>query len=60
MTQPHEACSCSRNRKCAFHTAQLKKVERVADHLHTQQKVQMGIEALREKYGKEKGHQRRG
>lgn len=45
-------CSCSRNRKCAFHAAQTKKLMRVAKPLHDAQKVEMGIEALRAKYSK--------
>lgn len=54
MTQPkpHEACSCSRNRKCAFHAGQLKRMEKVAKPLHDAQKVQMGIEELRARYAK--------
>lgn len=53
MTQPRpdQGCSCSRNRKCAFHTAQINKLERVAKPVHDRQKVAAGIEALRRKYG---------
>lgn len=45
-------CACSRNRLCGFHKAQQKKIERVAKPLHDAQKVQVGIEDLRAKYGK--------
>lgn len=45
-------CACSRNRPCGFHKAQQKKLMRVAKPLHDAQKVQMGIEDLRAKYGK--------
>lgn len=48
----HEECACSRNRQCAFHRAQTKKLERVAQPLHDKKKVQVGIEDLRAKYGK--------
>lgn len=47
-------CACSRNRQCAFHRAQTKKLERVAQPLHDAQKVQMGIEELRRRYAKPK------
>lgn len=45
-------CACSRNRQCAFHRAQTKKLERVAKPLHDKQKVEMGIEGLRAKYAR--------
>lgn len=44
-------CACSRNRQCAFHRAQTKKLERVAQPVIERQKVEMGIDALRAKYG---------
>lgn len=51
-------CACSRNRQCAFHKAQTKKMMRVAKPLHDAQKVEMGIEELRARYAKPAGHQR--
>lgn len=47
-----DKCACSRNRQCAFHKAQTKKMMRVAKPLHDAQKVEMGIEELRVKYAK--------
>ena len=52
--KPHESCACSRNRTCAFHRAQQKKVERLAQPVIDAQKVQMGIEELRARYAKPK------
>lgn len=49
---PHQACSCSRTRKCAFHAAQVKRMAKVAKPLHDAQKVAVGIEELRARYGK--------
>lgn len=46
-------CRCSRNRQCAFHAAQTKKMERVAKPMHDQQKVAEGIERLKHRYGPE-------
>lgn len=45
-------CACSRNRLCGMHAAQAKKMKRVAQPMHDQQKVALGIDALREKYGR--------
>lgn len=50
--KPHQGCSCSKNRKCAFHTAQVKRMNRVAKPLHDAQKVAMGLEELRSKYAR--------
>lgn len=50
----HESCACSRNRQCAFHRAQAKKMQRVEEASFAQQKVEMGIEELRARYAKPK------
>lgn len=51
-TLPHQGCSCSRKRKCAFHQAQIKRMEKVAKPLHDAKKVSVGIEELRARYAK--------
>lgn len=45
-------CRCSRNRQCAFHAAQTKKLKKVAKPMYDKQKVEAGIAALKEKYGR--------
>ena len=46
-------CACSRNRKCAFHRAQQKKLQRVAKPMMDAERVRVGIEELRARYGKQ-------
>lgn len=47
MTKPHQGCSCSRNRKCAFYAGQIKQMQKVAKPVIDAHKVTMGIEELR-------------
>lgn len=47
-----KVCSCSRNRQCAMHAAQMKGLRRKAQETHDRERVEMGIEALRAKYSR--------
>lgn len=55
--KPHQNCSCSRNRKCAFHAGQIKQMQRVARPVIDAQKVTVGIEELRARYAKPEAEQ---
>lgn len=48
----HKKCSCSRNRQCALHQAQMKALRRKAKETHDHERVQVGIEELRARYAK--------
>jgi hypothetical protein len=53
MTMPHQQCSCSNHRQCALHKAEARKRARMAEEVHSATKVQVGIEELRRRYGKD-------